>query len=157
VLVVNTLAINTPALGGVLVRLPGADDRGEFIENRLLLVGEAGYTGTRPQRSPRTVDLLEAAKRNGTPAFASDFSPETTTRLNSAGMFIFARLTGLAIVAGDDPVMKTGQGIFLARRPVPPGGPAPCQRFDDGTGLYVFRGVPKLSRPNPRSRLTCPL
>jgi hypothetical protein len=156
-LVVNTLAINTPALGLVQLRLPGANDTGEFIENRLVVLDERGYTGSRPQRAPRTFDLLEAAKQRGTPAFAADFSAQTNSRLNTAGMFLFARVSGLPIVAGDDPVMRTGRGIFLARRTIPPRGPRPCQRFEDGTGLYVFRGVPTEPQPTRRSRLTCPL
>jgi len=157
VLVVNTVAVNTPALRPSEVRFPGAGEHGNTIEDRLVLLDDRGYTGTRPQRSPRTVDLLEAAKRQGTPAFAADFTPQTSNRLNSAGLFIYARLVGLPLVPASDPIIRTRKGIYLARRSIPPHGPEPCQRFDDGTGLYVFRGVPRPSPPKRSDRLTCPL
>jgi len=112
-LLVNTLAINTPLLGLEQIPLPG-------IENRLVLLDERGYTGSRPQRSPRTYDLLQAARREGVQAFAADFSPQTTGKLQPSGLALFGRLTGLPLVAGDAPVMREGHGIFLARSPIPP-------------------------------------
>jgi 4-amino-4-deoxy-L-arabinose transferase-like glycosyltransferase len=153
-LVVNSLAINTSAFGFVQIVLPGANDQREFAENRLVVFDTHGYTGAQPERAPRTLDLLEAAKREGVPAFSYDSSPWTIDRLGAPGLFVFSRAAGLPVVPGDQ--LKPG-GIYLAGRPVPAGGPRPCQRFEDGTGLYVFKGVPGNPEPTRRSRLTCPL
>jgi hypothetical protein len=154
VLVVNNIAINTSAFRLVQIELPGASPTREFVENRLVLLDTRGYSGSRPIRTPRTVDLLEAAKAQGATNFSYDASPQTVEKIGLPGLFVFALATGLPAVPGDQ---LDSRGIYLERRPVPPGGPQPCQRFEDGTGLYVFRGIPKNPEPSARSRLYCPL
>jgi hypothetical protein len=154
VLVINTVAINSDLLRFVQVELPGADDQGEFVENRLVILDTKGYSGSRPVREPETLDLLEAAKRDGVTAFSYDSSQTTVEKLGVPGLFVFALAADVPMVPGDELDEK---GIYLARSPVPAGGPQPCRRFDDRTGLYVFRGVPPSPQPDDRSRLYCPL
>jgi len=155
----NTLNVNTGDLGLVQIRFPGAGDPGrEFVERRLVVVAEVGYSSAQPKRAGRTLDILKAAKRDGVGAFAYDTSPMTVEKLGAGGLFVFSREAGLPVVPGDDPLVRGGpQGMWLARRPVPAGGPQPCTRFEDGSGLYVFRGAPGPLDPTRQRNLYCPL
>jgi uncharacterized membrane protein len=171
-LALNTLAISTDALGSVELRLPGGEpvrDNGfrlpggeplniTGVEGRLVLLADHGYTSGEPERA-RTLDLLEAAANDGVTAFSSEERAETVDKLND--IEIFARTIPIDYLSQDNPLIRSAKGIMLYRRPVRLSDPAPCQRFSDGTGLYVLRAVTdeQLRAPDPRRAPNryCPL
>jgi 4-amino-4-deoxy-L-arabinose transferase-like glycosyltransferase len=68
------------------------------------------------------------------------------------GIERLAALADLPVPSGLTPA-KIGSGeAFLLRKPVVHGGPKPCGRFPDGSGLYAILGNPTVANP----RYYCP-
>ena len=126
-------------------------------EGKLVLIADHGYTARHPDSSARVLDLLEAAYRRGFGAFGFDRSAMTIGRINPAGLGVFAQTTGITLVPPGDPRVTGPRGISLSRQKIPAGGPQPCSRFSDGTGLYVFRGEPGPFDIRRQRNLYCPL
>ncbi len=157
VFVANTIAVNTGAFGRLDLHLPGGDPISVAGEHKLVLLADHGYTARKPLAQGRPVDILEAAKRDGVRVFGLDFQPLTIERFDPGGLSLIGRATGVLLVPGEDPRPHGRRRIWFSRRVVPPEGPAPCTRFDDGTGLYVFRGDLRTTDPRRARNLYCPL
>lgn len=170
-LALNTLAVSTGALGTIEFRLPvgrSVSDSVGFrltngepvsgVEGNLVLLADYGYRAGEPERA-RTLDLLEAAAKDGIATVSIDESEETGDKL--VGIDVFARTVPIRFLTQADRRIETAEGITLYRRSVRSSDPPPCQRFTDGTGLYVLRGATdeQLRVPNPRRAPNryCPL
>jgi hypothetical protein len=157
ILVLNTVAVNTGALGRVDWRLASRDHPGVAGEGKLVLLGDNGYTAKKPDRDARLLDVLESARRHGITAFSWDPRPMTTERVNVAGLNVVATAVGLRIVSVGDRLLGSRRAISISRQAVPRGGPEPCTHFPDGTGLYLFRGGAGSWNPSTQHNLYCPL
>jgi 4-amino-4-deoxy-L-arabinose transferase-like glycosyltransferase len=155
VLVINSLAVDREAFGTAEIPLWETDS--SWLYPRLVVADKRGYSSGKPDRSARVVDVLRAAQRDGIRSFSLDLAPQTVNELGAAGLSVSGRETGVALVPGEAAVVQRRSGMFLSRQPVPPGGPKPCTRFDDGTGLYVFRGATVTYDPRTARNLYCPL
>jgi 4-amino-4-deoxy-L-arabinose transferase-like glycosyltransferase len=157
VLVLNTVAVNTGAFGRVDLHLTGTPQKSVAGEGKLVLLADNGYTARSPDRDARLLDVLKAAQRRGIAAFSWDPRPTTTLRINVAGLAVLARAVPMKILPNGHPLINGPHGISISRQAIPPGGPKPCTRFSDGTGLYVFRGSPRDWNPRRQHNLYCPL
>ena len=78
------------------------------------------------------------------------FDPASADALffNYTGLAQLAAIARLAVQSTYAPQQLTAGDAFLVRKPIVAGGPAPCARFPDGTGLYVVRGDPTAASPH---------
>jgi 4-amino-4-deoxy-L-arabinose transferase-like glycosyltransferase len=78
------------------------------------------------------------------------FDPASADALffNYVGLTQLAALAKLPVQNPYAPQQLTEQDAFLVRKPIVPGGPTPCGKFPDGTGLYVVRGNPTATAPH---------
>jgi hypothetical protein len=106
---------------------------------------------TGPYRAP-LLGVMRALRREGVPLIQFDPASANALFFNYVGLAQLAGLVKLAVQSSYAPQLLTAADAFLLRKPVIAGGPAPCVRFPDGTGLYVVRGSPLASPP----RYQCP-
>jgi 4-amino-4-deoxy-L-arabinose transferase-like glycosyltransferase len=99
------------------------------------------------------LDVLLALHRQGVQAFQFDRASADQPFFQPVGLERLAGAAQLPVPAGLAPSQLQSNQAFLARRAVVPGGPKPCGRFPDGTGLFVYLGNPNATPP----RYDCPL
>jgi hypothetical protein len=97
--------------------------------------------------------VLLALHRQGIHLLQFDRASADTLFFQPGGLERLAAAAQLPVPAGLAPQQLTPSDAFLLRKPVVPGGPRPCGRFPDGTGLYVVLGNPTVAHP----RYDCPL
>jgi hypothetical protein len=85
----------------------------------------------------RGVTMIEFDRASANQLF---FQPIGVERLAAAAQ--------LPVPAGIAPSQLPANGAFLLRRPVAAGGPVPCGRFPDRTGLFVILGNPTVAHPH---------
>jgi Dolichyl-phosphate-mannose-protein mannosyltransferase len=99
------------------------------------------------------LDILLALHRQGIQRLQFDRASADTLFFQPGGLERLAAAAQLPVPAGLAPQQLTPNDAFLLRKPVVPGGPAPCGRFPDGTGLYVVLGNPTVAH----ARYVCPI
>jgi hypothetical protein len=156
VLVVNTLNVSAGTFGDADLRF-AKQAKGSWLDPALTLISEKGYTGGPANESGRTLDILKAARKDGVEGFSFDSTPPTVSLLSPNGLFAFGRQADVAMVLPGSAVLSKPTGMFLSVRAVARGYPAPCTRFSDGSGLYIFRGGVGTADPiKDRRHLYCP-
>jgi Dolichyl-phosphate-mannose-protein mannosyltransferase len=93
------------------------------------------------------LDLLLALHRQGIQRLQFDHGSADELFFQPTGLERLAGVAQLPVPAGLTPAGLTPTDAYLLRRPVAQGGPAPCVRFPDHTGLYVVLGNPALAHP----------
>jgi 4-amino-4-deoxy-L-arabinose transferase-like glycosyltransferase len=99
---------------------------------------------------PRAL-LLEAMKslhHEGVRLVQFDPASADALFFNYAGLVALAGLSRLPVQSSYAPQQLEPEDAFLVRKPIVAGGPTPCGRFPDGTGLYVIRGDPTAAAPH---------
>jgi hypothetical protein len=99
---------------------------------------------------PRTLLLNVLLGLHGRGIAMIEFERSSANQLffQPIGLERLAALAQLPVPAGLAPSQLPANGAFLMRKPVAAGGPTPCGRFPDGTGLYVVLGSPDVARPH---------
>ncbi len=105
--------------------------------------------------APRALLLgvMLALHRQGVRTLQFDRAAADTLFFQPTGLERLAALAQLPVPAAGAPSQLGPSDAFLIRRPIVRGGPAPCGRFPDGSGLYVVLGDPEVAHP----RYDCPL
>jgi hypothetical protein len=100
--------------------------------------------------APRTLllSVMRALRREGVPLIQFDPASANALFFNYVGLAQLAGLVKLPVQSSYAPQTLTTEDAFLLRKPIVAGGPAPCGRFPDGTGLYVIRGNPTTPAPH---------
>jgi hypothetical protein len=96
--------------------------------------------------------VMRALRREGVPLIQFDPASANALFFNYVGLAQLAALARLPVQSSYAPQQLTAADAFLLRKPIAGGGPTPCGRFPDGTGLYVVRGNPTAPAP----RYECP-
>jgi hypothetical protein len=99
------------------------------------------------------LNVLLALHRHGVTAMQFDRASADTLFFQPTGLELLAEMAQIPVPPGLTPAQLTASDAYLLRRPVVRGGPTPCGRFPDGSGLYVVLGNPTLAHP----RYDCPL
>jgi hypothetical protein len=97
--------------------------------------------------------VLLGLHHRGIQALAIDHASADTLFFQPTGVERLAEVAAIPVPAGLTGDQLTARDAFLERGPVLRGGPAPCGRFPDGSGLFVVLGSPTAPRP----RYVCPL
>ena len=106
---------------------------------------------TGPSRT-MLLSVLTALHREGVQGLQYDHASANTLFFQPGGLERLAAAAELPVLAGLAPQQLSPGDAYLLRKPVARGGPKPCGRFPDGTGLYVVRGDPTVAQP----RYGCP-
>jgi len=92
--------------------------------------------------------VMQALRREDVPLIQFDPASANALFFNYVGLVQLAGLVKLAVQSSYAPQQLGPTDAFLLRKPIAGGGPAPCGRFPDGTGLYVVRGSPLAPAPH---------
>jgi 4-amino-4-deoxy-L-arabinose transferase-like glycosyltransferase len=91
---------------------------------------------------------MQALRKEGVSLVQFDPASANALFFNYVGLTQLAALAKLPVQNPYEPGQLTARDAFLVRKPIVAGGPAPCGRFPDGTGLYVVRGSPTAPAPH---------
>jgi hypothetical protein len=92
--------------------------------------------------------VMLALHRHGVQALQYERASADKLFFQPTGLERLAEVAALPVPPGLEPQQLTPSDAYLERRPVTRGGPRPCGRFPDGTGLYVVLGSPTVVHPH---------
>ena len=98
--------------------------------------------------------LLRGLKRAGVRTITFDAGSSNDVNFNTSGLQVLAAEAGLAPTAVYNPAGLGPHDAFMLRHVPQPGDPPPCQRLNDGTGVYVVLGYAYI--PFPKYTFICP-
>jgi 4-amino-4-deoxy-L-arabinose transferase-like glycosyltransferase len=147
--------------GSVRIAFPGSYNT-IIYSRQLTLYETSGWVRGGPVHDGDVNSLLAGLHRSGIRGVIFETGPNPID-FNTSGLTIMAISQGLGY--NNDPPYPASEEAYLILRPPKARGPAPCQKMNDGSGIYVVRGpAPGLDPPslrdpkNPRQRYTllCP-
>jgi hypothetical protein len=94
--------------------------------------------------------VLVGLHQEGVRELAIDVASADRLFFQPTGIERIAEAAQIPVPPGISPQQLTGADAYLLRQPIKQGGPKPCGRFPDGTGLFVVRGSPTAASPNYR-------
>jgi 4-amino-4-deoxy-L-arabinose transferase-like glycosyltransferase len=100
--------------------------------------------------APRALllNVLLALQAHGVAVIEFDRASANQLFFQPIGLERLAAAAQLPVPAGIAPAQLPANGAYLLRRPIAAGGPKPCGRFPDGTGLFVVLGNPTVAQPH---------
>jgi hypothetical protein len=98
------------------------------------------------------LNTLLALHREGVQALQLERASADTLFFQPVGVERLAEVAQLPVPPQLAPAQMTANDAYLVRMSIAAGGPKPCGRFPDGSGLYVVRGDPAVAHP----RYRCP-
>jgi dolichyl-phosphate-mannose-protein mannosyltransferase len=100
--------------------------------------------------APRAMLLntLLALHREGIQALQYEHASADALFFQPGGLERLAEVAQIPVPAGLTPQQLSPSDAYLLRKPVTVGGPKPCGRFPDGTGLFVVLGDPTVAHPH---------
>jgi hypothetical protein len=106
---------------------------------------------------PRTqiLAVMRAMRRQGIHTVEFDAVSSYSSFSDAIGLQRLAALAGLSVPASYAPQTLGPRQAFMLRHFPVTGDPPPCQRFSDGSGLYIVFGNPVI--PFNDYRFYCPL
>jgi 4-amino-4-deoxy-L-arabinose transferase-like glycosyltransferase len=122
--------------GAVRIALPGAENN-ILYQNQLTLYETAGWVRGGPQHDAAVQTLLRGLRREGINAIGID-PGSNELDFNANGLNPLAASVGIGTEL--TPVSRP-DGVLLFLHARQPSIPRPCQRLNDGLGIYVVRGV----------------
>jgi hypothetical protein len=122
--------------GAVRIPLPSAENS-ILYQNQLTLYETAGWVRGGPQHDGAVQTLLRGLRRDGISAIGID-PGSNELDFNANGINPLAASVGIGTEV--TPVSLPNNALLFLHAPQP-GDPRPCQRLNDGLGIYVVRGV----------------
>jgi hypothetical protein len=160
--VVYFVGLSAGVGGGVRITLPGTQADDAIHTRQLTLYETDGWTRGGPVHDADVQGLLAGLRRMGVKGVIADVG----AHFNTSGLRVLALTEGVAYGGPVYPLaLPPNQEAYLILRPRGAAGPQPCQRFNDGSGIYLVRGsAPGLDPaslrdpgdPRRRYTLVCP-
>jgi 4-amino-4-deoxy-L-arabinose transferase-like glycosyltransferase len=135
--------------------LPGAPPATVAGAREITFFSPGGYLRGKPVRDGDVLGLMRALKRMGFRHVLFDGGSANIPDFNFNGLGVLTRESGLPELSSQNLGLLTNHDVFLVRHYLAPGDPPPCQRLDDGSGLYVEVGNP-LAAPFDAYKFVCP-
>jgi 4-amino-4-deoxy-L-arabinose transferase-like glycosyltransferase len=148
VLVVNLLGISAGLGNTVRLALPGAPTNSVLAERHITLYSPAGWLRGGPERDGDILALMRGLKRAGVRTITFDAGSSNDVNFNTSGLQVLATEAGLPPTVVYNPGGLGPRDAFMLRHVLQPGDPPPCQRLNDGSGVYVVLGYAFIPFPN---------
>jgi 4-amino-4-deoxy-L-arabinose transferase-like glycosyltransferase len=153
ILAVNFLAVSIGIGHAIRIVLPGAPASG-VPTRQFTLYSPAGYIRGGPEYDGDILALMRELKRAGIRTVTFDAGSTDVADFTTYGLEVRAIQAGLTATAIYNPAALGPQDAFMLRHFQQPGDPPPCQRLNDGSGVYVELGNPV--KPFQEYTLICP-
>jgi len=153
VVLINFVGVSVGIGSAIRIALPGAPSNsylmGEHValnvpleERHITLYRPEGWLRGGPERDGDILALLRGLKRVGVRTVTFDASSSEEINFNTSGLEVLATEAGLQPRYVYDPAALGPHDAFVLRHVPLPGDPPPCQRLNDGSGVYVVLGNP---------------
>ena len=145
-------------LGGTVgVTLPGAASTDVSLvgARHVTIFSPNGWIHGGPVRDGDLLALFQGLKHDGVRSVEFDGGSTNIADFTNIGLTVFAIMAGLSVPPQNNLPAMGPNDAFLLRRYPSAGDPPPCQRLNDGTGVYVELGDP-LRAPFEESTWICP-
>jgi dolichyl-phosphate-mannose-protein mannosyltransferase len=94
------------------------------------------------------LSVMEGLHKSGVKRLQFDRASADQPFFQPVGVELLAAQAQLPVPAGVAPAQLEPSDAYLSRSPVVAGGPKPCGRFPDGSGLFVVIGNPAVADPH---------
>lgn len=140
VLAADFVGTSTGLGHAVRIRLPGATAYSEVLARQLTLYSPEGYVRGGPEHDADVLALMRGLKRAGVRTITFDAGSTNVDYFTQYGLEVRAIQAGLTPTSVYDPGGLGPRDAFMLRRVPVPGDPPPCQRLNDGSGIYIALG-----------------
>jgi 4-amino-4-deoxy-L-arabinose transferase-like glycosyltransferase len=140
VLAINLFGISAGLGRTVRFALPGAPTNSILAERHITLYSPDGWLRGRPEHDGDLLALMRGLKRIGVRTVTFDAGSSNYINFNISGLQVLATEAGLSFTAIYNPAGLGPRDAFVLRHVPQPWDPLPCQRLNDGTGVYVVLG-----------------
>jgi 4-amino-4-deoxy-L-arabinose transferase-like glycosyltransferase len=140
VLAINLFGISTGLGSTVRFALPGAPTNSLLAERHITLYSPVGWLRGGPEHNGDLLALMRGLKRIGVRTVTFDAGSTNYIDFNTTGLQVLAAEAGLQATAIYNPAGLGPRDAFMLRHVIQPWDPPPCQRLNDGTGVYVVLG-----------------
>jgi hypothetical protein len=140
VVLLNLIGISTGFAGNVRIALPGAPKDSVLQERHITLYSPDGWLRGGPEHDGDMLALLRGLKRIGVQTVTFDAGSSDDIDFNTSGLQVLATEAGLPFAPAYNPGGLGPKDAFVLRHVPQPWDPPPCQRLNDGTGVYVVLG-----------------
>jgi 4-amino-4-deoxy-L-arabinose transferase-like glycosyltransferase len=142
ILVVNFLGVSVGIGHAVRIALPSAPANSGLHTRQITLYAPEGYIRGGPEHDGDILALMRGLKRAGIQSITFDAGSTDVSDFTTYGLQVRAIQAGLAPTEVYDPSALGPRDAFMLRHVPQPGDPPPCQRLNDGSGVYVELGNP---------------
>jgi hypothetical protein len=140
VVLINLIGISTGFGHPLRVTLPGAPTNSVLEERHITLYSPDGWLRGGPEHDGDLLALMRGLKRVGVTSVTFDAGSSDDVNFNTSGLQVLATEAGLPPTSVYNPGGLGPHEAFMLRHVRQPGDPPPCQRLNDGTGVYVVLG-----------------
>jgi 4-amino-4-deoxy-L-arabinose transferase-like glycosyltransferase len=140
IVIFNLIGVSTGLGGTVRFALPGAPTSSVLAERHITLYSPDGWLRGGPEHDGDLLALMRGLKRVGVRTVTFDAGSTNSIDFNTSGLQVLAAEAGLPVTAVYNPGGLGPRDAFVLRHVLQPWDPPPCQRLNDGTGVYVVLG-----------------
>jgi hypothetical protein len=140
VVLINLIGVSTGRGGTVRIALPGAPTDSVLAERNITLYSPEGWLRGGPEHDGDLLALMRGLKRVGVRTVTFDAGSSNDISFNTSGLQVLAAEAGLPYTTIYNPGGLAPRDAFVLRHVPQPWDPSPCQRLNDGTGVYVVLG-----------------
>jgi 4-amino-4-deoxy-L-arabinose transferase-like glycosyltransferase len=140
VVLVNLIGISTGFGKTLRIALPGAPTNSILAERHITLYSPVGWLRGGAERDGDVLALMRGLKRIGVRTVTFDAGSTNYIDFNTSGLQVRAIQAGLPVTTAYNPAALGPYDAFMLRHVLQPWDPPPCQRLNDGTGIYVVLG-----------------
>ncbi|HUH81904.1 MAG TPA: glycosyltransferase family 39 protein [Solirubrobacteraceae bacterium] len=141
VVLVNLVGVSTGAGGTVRITLPGAPKPETVLAERsITLYSPNGWVRGGPEHDGDVLALMRGLKRIGVTTVTFDAGSSNDINFNTSGLQVLAIQAGLPTTNVYNPGGLAPREAFMLRHTLEPWDPPPCEKLNDGTGVYVILG-----------------
>jgi hypothetical protein len=148
VVAINLFGISTGFGSSVRIALPGAPANSVLQERHLTLYSPDGWLRGGAEHDGDILALMRGLKQAGVQTITFDAGSSNDIDFNTSGLQVLAVEAGLPPTVVYNPGGLGPRDAFMLRHVMQPGDPPPCQRLNDGTGVYVVLGYAYIPFPN---------
>lgn len=141
-LAANFLGVSVGIGRTVRLALPGASADSGVHARQITLYSPEGYIRGGPRHDGDILALMRGLERAGVRTITFDPGSTDVSDFTVYGLTVRAIQAGLTATSSYDPSTLGPDDAFMLRRVPQPGDPPPCQRLEDGSGVYVELGNP---------------